>query len=256
MAKEAGLSAVALTDHDRQDGIDEAALVAASAGIELVPGVELSCQHGGTMHLLVYFLEPGEGPLQDELARLQAARASRNERMVARLEELGMPITMEELLQESGGRGTGRPHVAAVLVRKGYASSVQDAFDRYLEKGAPAYLEKERLEPLHAIDLALESGGLPVLAHPLSLKLSPEALSSSVAELAEAGLAGMECIYGRYSREERAELAVIAARAGLAITGGSDYHGKYKPDLQVGTGRGDLHVPDGALASLRERLDL
>jgi predicted metal-dependent phosphoesterase TrpH len=256
LAAEAGLSAVALTDHDRQDGIEEAARAAASAGIELVPGIELSCEHAGTMHMLVYFLEPGEGPLQDELARLQAARSNRNERLVTKLAELGMPVTTEELEQESGGKGAGRPHVAAILVRKGYATSVQDAFDKYLAKGRPAYLEKERLEPLHAIDLAIESGGVPVLAHPLSLKLSPAALGPALDELADAGLGGVECLYGRYSREDRAELAVLAARAGLAITGGSDYHGKYKPDLSVGTGRGDLHVPDGALASLRERLDI
>lgn len=256
LAAAAGLSALALTDHDCQDGIEEAARAAASAGIELVPAIELSCQHTGTMHMLVYFLEPGGGPLHDELARLQAARASRNERLVAKLADLGMPITMQELDQESGGQGAGRPHVAAILVRKGYATSVQDAFDRYLAKGGPAYLEKERLEPQHAIDLAIESGAVPVLAHPLSLKLSPAALEAALGELAEAGLAGVECIYGRYSREERADLAVMAARSGLAITGGSDYHGTYKPDLAVGTGRGDLHVPDGALASLRERLEL
>ncbi len=215
LAAEAGLSAVALTDHDRQDGIEEAARAAAGAGIELVPGIELSCEHAGTMHMLVYFLEPGEGPLQDELARLQASRSNRNERLVTKLAELGMPVTTEELEQESGGKGAGRPHVAAILVRKGYATSVQDAFDKYLAKGRPAYLEKERLEPLHAIDLAMESGGVPVLAHPLSLKLSPAALGPALEELADAGLGGVECLYGRYSREERAELAVLAARAGL-----------------------------------------
>jgi predicted metal-dependent phosphoesterase TrpH len=206
------------------------------------------------MHMLVYFLEPGEGPLQDELVRLQVARDARNERLVARLAELGLPVSREELEAEAGGSGAGRPHVAAILVRKGLASSVQDAFDRYLAKGRPAYLEKERLEPTVAIELALESEALPVLAHPLSLGLPPAELESTVRELAEAGLAGLEAIYGRYNRDERACLAVMAAHAGLAITGGSDHHGSYKPDLSVGVGRGDLHVPDGALAALRDRL--
>ena len=207
LAVKAGLSALALTDHDRQDGVLPARKRAHAAGIELVAGAEISCQHSGTMHLLVYFLEPGEGPLQDELLRLQAARDTRNERLVARL-----------------------------------------------AKGRPAYLEKERLEPVTAVELSLESGALPVLAHPLSLGLVPGELERTVRELAEAGLAGLEAIYGRYSREERAELAVMAAQAGLAITGGSDHHGSYKPDLSVGVGRGDLHVPDGALAALRDRL--
>jgi predicted metal-dependent phosphoesterase TrpH len=256
LAVKAGLTAFALTDHDRQDGVAAARARAAQAEIELVPGTEISCQHRGTMHMLVYFLEPGEGPLQDELVRLQHARDSRNQRMVARLMELGLPVTGEELEAEAGGKGAGRPHVAAILVRKGYAASVQDAFDRYLAKGQPAYMEKDRLEPLDAISLALESGALPVLAHPLSLNLSPDELAATVNELAEEGLAGLEAIYGRYTKEERAGLAVMAARAGLAITGGSDHHGTYKPDLSVGTGRGDLHVPDSALSGLRDRLAL
>jgi len=254
LAANAGLSALALTDHDRQDGTEVARRKADELGIELVPGVEISCHHPGTMHMLVYFLEPGEGPLQDELVRLQVARDTRNQRMVARLAELGLPVSMEELETEAGGSGAGRPHVAAILVRKGFAFSVQDAFDRYLAKGGPAYMEKERLDPLPAIALAMESGALPVLAHPLSLNLSATEMESAVGELADAGLAGLEAIYGRYTPEQRASLAIVAARAGLAITGGSDHHGIYKPDLAVGTGRGDLHVPDGALEALRDRL--
>jgi len=254
LAAKAGLSALALTDHDRQDGIAAARKKAAEAGIELVAGTEISCNHSGTMHMLVYFLEPGEGPLQDELLRLQVARDNRNDELIARLAALGLPVTMEELEAESGGGGAGRPHVAAVLVRKGLASSVQDAFDRWLGKGRPAYVEKERLDPLPAIALALQSGALPVLAHPLSLGLSPAELERAVGELAEAGLVGLESIYGRYKPPERASLAVMAAQAGLAITGGSDHHGSYKPDLTVGTGQGDLHVPDGALEALRNRL--
>lgn len=254
LAVEAGLSAFALTDHDRQDGVAMAAKRAAEVGIDVVAGVEISCEHVGTMHMLVYFLDPGEGPLQDELGRLQRARDNRNERLVARLGELGLPVTMAELRQEAGGSGAGRPHVAAILVRKGYASSVQDAFDKFLAKGQSAYMDKERLAPRQAVSLALQSGALPVLAHPLSLGLSPAQTASVVAELAEAGLVGLEALYGRYDQAQRADLAVMAARNGLVVTGGSDYHGTYKPDLSVGSGRGDLHVPDGALAALRDRL--
>jgi predicted metal-dependent phosphoesterase TrpH len=254
LAAKAGLSALALTDHDRQDGVALARRRAGELGLELVPGVEISCNHSGTMHLLVYFLEPSEGPLQDELGRLQRARETRNEVLAARLTELGMPVTMAELEEEAGPTGAGRPHFAAILVRKAYASSVEDAFERILGKGGPAYVEKERLDPVPAISLARQSAALPVLAHPLSLGLAPAGLGSAVRELAEAGLVGLEAIYGRYSQEERANLAVLAARSRLAVTGGSDYHGRYKPDLKLGIGRGDLHVPDGALAALRERL--
>ena len=254
LAAKAGVSALALTDHDRQDGIAAARKKAAEVGIELIAGTEISCTHPGTMHMLVYFLEPGEGPLQDELLRLQVARDNRNDDLIARLAALGLPVSMEELEAESGGGGAGRPHVAAILVRKGLASSVQDAFDRWLAKGRPAYVEKKRLDPLPAIALALQSGALPVLAHPLSLGLSLDELERTVGELADAGLVGLESIYGRYSGEERASLAVMAAQAGLAITGGSDHHGSYKPDLRIGTGRGDLHVPNGVLEALRNRL--
>jgi predicted metal-dependent phosphoesterase TrpH len=254
LAAKAGLAALALTDHDRQDGIAPARRRAGELGLELVPGVEISCNHSGTMHLLVYFLEPGAGRLQEELLRLQRAREARNAALAGRLAELGMPVTLAELEEEAGPTGAGRPHFAALLVRKGYASSVEDAFERILGKGAPGYVEKERLDPLPAISLAKQSGALPVLAHPLSLGLGPAELESAVRELAEAGLVGLEAIYGRYTQEQRASLAVMAARSRLAITGGSDYHGHYKPDLKLGTGRGDLHVPDGALAALRERL--
>ena len=125
------------------------------------------------MHLLVYFLEPGEGPLQDELVRLQAARDDPQRTAGGPPGRARAASEPEELEAEAGGGGAGRPHVAAILVRKGLASSVQDAFDRYLAKGRPAYLEKERLEPVTAVELSLESGALPVLAHPLSLGLAP-----------------------------------------------------------------------------------
>jgi predicted metal-dependent phosphoesterase TrpH len=252
LASDAGLTAVALTDHDRLDGIGAARARAAQLGVELVPGCELSCEHAGTMHVLVYFLEPGEGPLQDELVRLQDARERRNERMVARLAELGLPVSADELEAEAGGLGAGRPHIAAILVRKGVVASVQEAFDVWLAKGKPAYMEKDRLAPDVALRLARASGAVPVLAHPLSLGLEPAELERTVAEFADLGLGGIEAIYGRYSAEERAGLAALADRHGLVVSGGSDHHGTYKPDLSVGTGRGDLSVPDEALVQLRE----
>jgi predicted metal-dependent phosphoesterase TrpH len=249
LAAAAGCAAVALTDHDRLDGVPAAAARAAEVGVELVPGCEISCEHPGTMHVLVYFVEPGEGPLQDELVRLQQARERRN---VVMAERLG--IDYQEVLDEAGGMGAGRPHVAAVLVRHGMAESIQGAFDRFLAKGQPGYVDKERLSPADALRLAVASGGAPVLAHPLSLGLAPADLEAEVAELAELGLVGLEAIYGRYSPEDRAGLAALAGRHGLVATGGSDHHGSYKPDLSVGVGRGDLDVPDAALTALRTRI--
>lgn len=250
LAAAAGCTAVALTDHDRLDGIEAARAAASSAGVELVPGCELSCTWDGpgAMHVLVYFVEPGWGPLQDELVRLQEARDRRNEVMCARL---GLPYA--DLLAEASGMGAGRPHAAALLVRRGAVGSIQEAFDVWLAKGRPGYVEKERLAPADAVRLARASGGVAVLAHPLSLALEPAALSRVVRELAGLGFGGMECVYGRYSPEERAGLLALADELGLVATGGSDHHGTYKPDLRVGVGTGDLDVPDAALDRLRER---
>jgi predicted metal-dependent phosphoesterase TrpH len=255
LARAAGCSAVALTDHDRLDGVTAAANAAAALGVELVPGCELSCEVSpGTMHVLVYFVEPGDGPLQDELVRLQQARDTRNQLMATKLaDELGLPVTLEEIEAEAGGVGVGRPHVAAVLVRKGVVGSVQEAFDRYLAKGQAGYVDKERLTAADALRLARMSGGVPVLAHPLSLKLGPTELDAAVGELTALGLAGLEAIYGRYTQDDRDGLARLAADHGLVVTGGSDHHGTYKPDLQVGVGRGDLDVPAQALEHLRQR---
>jgi predicted metal-dependent phosphoesterase TrpH len=251
LAVEAGCGAVALTDHDRLDGVAEARAAAGGTGTEVVAGCELSCDHPGTMHLLVYFLEPGLGPLQDELVARQQSRDRRNQQMVARLSELGLPVSWEEIEREAGGRGVGRPHVAAVMMRKGIVSSVQEAFDVWLAKGRPAYLPKDNLAPAEAVRLARASGAVAVLAHPLSLGLDPGGLEATAGELRDIGLGGLEAVYGRYYPAERAGLIQLADRLGLVVTGGSDYHGRYKPDLAVGTGRGDLDVPDEALERIR-----
>lgn len=255
LAHAVGCRAVALTDHDRLDGLDAAERRAKELGVGFIRGCEISCEvPKGTMHVLIYFVEGDGGALGDELRRLQQARDDRNERMLNRLSsELGLPITAEEVEQEAGGKGIGRPHVAAVLVRKGVVGTIQEAFDVYLAKGKPGYVEKTRLYPQDAIRIARQSGGVPVLAHPLSLGLEPAELESYLRELADDGLVGIEAIYGRYEPEERQGLADLARRHGLVVTGGSDHHGTYKPDLQVGVGRGDLDVPDDTLEELAAR---
>jgi 3',5'-nucleoside bisphosphate phosphatase len=254
LAHEAGCRAVALTDHDRQDGVLAASARAAELGVELISGVEISCEHQGTMHVLVYFLEPGSGPLQDELVRLQVARDNRNRLMADLMARLGLPVTYDEIQEEAGGMGAGRPHIAKILVRKGVVGSIQEAFDVWLAKGRPAYMDKERLAPDVAVRLATDSGGVAVLAHPLSLGLSPSETSATVGELASLGLRGVEAIYGRYSPAERSAVADMAHEHGLIVTGGSDHHGTYKPDLHIGIGRGDLEVPDSALEDLRDAI--
>jgi len=256
LAAQAGCGTLALTDHDGLAGIEEARSTAAALGIGFIPGCEVSCKFSpGTLHMLCYFVEPGDGPLQDLLESLRQDRATRNARLVERLNELGAGITMEDVEAEAGGTTLGRPHFAAALVKRGVASSYEDAFDRLLGKGRPAYIPKAVVSPEAAIEAARASGALAVLAHPLSLGLDPASLERAVAELAAAGLAGIESWYGRYDDEERAGLASIAKRHGLVATGGSDYHGTFKPDLSVGIGRGDLDVPDSVPDELAARRD-
>lgn len=254
LAAEAGCSAVALTDHDRTDGLRPALERAQELGVELVPGCEVSCTGSpGTLHVLVYFVQPGEGPLHEELERLQRDREERNRQLLARLADLGIVVSEEELREEAGKDDlseVGRPHVAAVLVRKGVVSTISEAFERWLAKGRPGYVSKARVRPLEVARLARTSGAVPVLAHPLSMGVPESELPSAVSELAEGGFAGLEAFYGRYTPEERAGLAALARASGMVATGGSDYHGSYKPDLSVGIGLGDLEVPDRALEEL------
>ncbi|HTT86550.1 MAG TPA: PHP domain-containing protein [Acidimicrobiales bacterium] len=263
MAAAAGCSAVALTDHDSLDGLGAASEAAGRVGVTLVPGCEVSCRKParpggravrGSVHVLVYFVEPGHGPLADELAALRRDRAERNSRLRGRLEELGVPVDYEAMVAEAGGEaGLGRPHFARALVTAGAAEDIDEAFDRWLADGRPAYVPKARLGPTDVIRVARDSGAVAVLAHPLSLDLGPAALEGLVGELAEAGLGGIEAVYGAYHPDQRRALRNLARRHGLVATGGSDYHGTFKPDLHVGTGTGDLDVPDSALEELAAR---
>ena len=253
----AGLTALALTDHDTLEHLPAARAAAEQHDLRLVSGCEISCELDGrapgTMHLLVYFADDSPGPLQDRLGELQAGRRGRNEQILETLRANGVVVTQEELDAEAGPGSAGRPHIARILVRKGYVTSIQEAFDRWLAKGQPAYFERPRLTPEESIELAHASGAVTVVAHPGSLDLPAPALDEFATELAGAGLDGLECLYGRYSPDERRSYSELAHRHGLAVTGGSDYHGENKPDLRVGTGRGDLAVPDELLDRLEQR---
>lgn len=255
LAAEAGLTTMALTDHDNLDGVAAAAARADELGIGFISGTELSVQweSSGAVHMLVYYLEPGPGPLQDRLAWLQHSRATRNERISHRLQELGLDISSAEVATEAGGGVIGRPHFAAVLVAKGYVPDMQAAFDRYLAAGRPGYLPRERLAADEAIDLALASHAIPVVAHPHTLGISAEEYGHAFERLADLGLCGIESYYAEYEPELRTHLVDICNKLGLVATGGSDFHGRYKPDLAVGSGHGDLAVPDDVVEALESR---
>jgi hypothetical protein len=256
LAAEAGCSAVALTDHDSLAGIGPAATRARELGITFVPGCEVSCRPVGTggMHVLVYFVDDDDSPLGAELVRLRDDRRRRNLALADLLISLGIPITYEMVVAEAGSEaGVGRPHFAAAMVAVGAAQSVDEAFEHTLANDRPGFVRKARLTGTEVARLARASGGVAVLAHPYSLGLDGSGLARVVGELAEAGFGGLEAIYGRYSPRQRHELGNLARRFDLVATGGSDHHGVIKPDLRVGTGQGDLKVPDGVLGLLESR---
>jgi len=253
MAHGVGCSAVALTDHDSLAGLPRAGARAAELGIRLVPGCEVSCVPVATggVHVLVYFVDDPTSPLGTELDRLREDRRSRNLALVERLNQLGIPVTLPMVAAHAGTEaGVGRPHFAQAMVDLGAVGSLDEAFDRYLANGGEAYVPKGRLTVADVCRLARASGGVAVLAHPTTLGLDPGALADAVRDMAASGLGGLEAVYGRYPPRLRTDLGNLARRFGLVPTGGSDFHGATKPDLSVGTGTGDLKVPDRTLDRL------
>ncbi|MDP9223647.1 MAG: PHP domain-containing protein [Actinomycetota bacterium] len=264
-AAAAGLDAIAVTDHDNDAGCDEAVDEGTRVGIEVVRGVEISCdvedlsERGysprarPTMHLLGYFIPPGDNPLSAALADLRFHRANRNRQIVERLNELSIPITFEEVETEAGGPGSqiGRPHFAAVLVRHGVVPDYQGAFDEYLAKGAKAYLTRKLYKPAEAIALMTSSGVVAVLAHPFTLNLSVDELEGFVDALRDAGLEGIEGYHGDLPLVEQEPYRALGEAKGLIVSGGSDYHGDMRPDRGLPGGKHDVRVPDGVLESLR-----
>jgi len=249
-----GLSAFALTDHDCVDGIEEACKEADGVGVELIPGVEISAEfEKGIMHVLGYFIDWRHTHFLEKLKVLQEGRKERNPQIVRKLRDLGMEITYEEVVAASGGGQVGRPHFARVLMQKGYVTSIQEAFDKYLKKGAPAFLEKERFSPEEAIALIHEAGGVAVLAHPGTLSMTRLELPPLFESLSDAGLDGVEVYYSLHSEADVAFYLPLLKRLHLLPTGGSDFHGANKPDIMVGSGKGNLRVEYDLLPPLRER---
>lgn len=247
LARQHHLDAIALTDHDCTDGLAEALAAAEEAGVIVLPGVELSTEiDGGELHVLGYLFDPQEAALQEKLYQLRNARRLRAEGMVARLAELGLPISLERVLEIAGVGAVGRPHVAQALLETGHVATLREAFDRYIGNGGPAYVSRMRLTPPEAIALIHAAGGVAVMAHPI---YAPDP-DTWIATLAEHGLDGLEVYYPDHDADFTRRMRLLARRHDLIMTGGSDFH---RRESDGGVIMGTVKVPPECVMQLMAR---
>ncbi len=253
-AKAAGLSAIALTDHDTFEGLPEARVEAERQGIELVPGCELSLDYGGhPTHLLALFVDERPGNVVHELTRVRTARAARNLTMLEKLKTVGVHLQLSDVEQHATGV-VGRPHMAQAMLAQGVVRSFEEAFARFLGSSGLAYVPKAKLTPKEAIGAIHADGGLAVLAHPYLLSQQQRQIEPMLTELAALGLDGVEVFYTEHSDKYTVMVAELAQRLGLLMSGGSDFHGTVKPGVALGKGRGGLFVRGELLDTMKKSL--
>lgn len=252
-AAEKQLSAIALTDHDTVSGLAEAMAASHHAGIELVPGVEMSCVWEGTeIHILGYFADTASVALQDGLAWFRRMRDERNETILDNLAEDGILLTEEELRAGDPDTVITRAHFARLLTEKGYVQNRKEAFAGYLVYGGKYVPTKDELTPERVMQMFYESRIWPSLAHPVQYHLDEDSLVQLISELKAMGLRGLEVWHSSQSWQDTARLQTIARLTGLLPTGGSDFHGSSKPDVEIGTGRGNLKIQERVLDAIKE----
>ena len=254
-AAEAGLDVIGLTDHDTFDGLPEARTAARETGIELLAGMEFSTQKdGASVHLVAYGCDPHDADLLDELARVRVGRSDRVPGMVARLTELGMPLTVEDVLAQASGTSLGRPHIADALVAKGYVATRDEAFRHWLYEGGPAYVDRYSTDLTRAIELIQRANGVAVLAHPWGRGRRDDLPEAYLAELVyEYRLDGVEVDHPDHDEDTRADLRAVASRLGLLTTGSSDHHGLGKTRNPLGAGLTPPEVYDEIVRRITAR---
>lgn len=254
LAKESGLRYFALTDHDTVDGVERALVQAGKYdGLDVIPGIELSCYYKNReIHIVGLFVDHTDQFFLDELLKLKQAREDRNIKMVQNFVDASIPITLEELKHGNPNSVITRAHFARVLIEKGVCKDKTEAFDKYLGIGCPFYLAKPKVTPEHVLHLIREAGGTAILAHPYSYKFSRSEVEALLDELISLGLSGMECYYSTYDDGQMQELRSIALSKNLLVSGGSDFHGVVKPDISIGTGRGNLRIPEKLLNLIKD----
>lgn len=257
LARESGLSALALTDHDTTGGVPELMAACEREGVAGIVGVEISAEvPRGTMHVLAYGIDLANTTLQQALAEIRAGREDRNKVILDRLNTLGYALVWDEIRSLAGDDVVGRPHFAQALVNRGYVKNREDAFERLLAKGRPGYVERFRLSPEDGIGIIRGAGGVAVLAHPFTLKLGRRELAEEVRRLAGCGLGGIEAYYSEHTPAMQEEYSALAKSLGMLVTGGSDFHGEGNPAIRMGRGFGNLDVPDLLVGPLMEAMRL
>lgn len=252
-AAESGLSAIALTDHDTAAGVKEAQEAGRRLGMPVIPGAELSTQwKTREVHIVGLFLDPEDETFREELDDMRDGRDRRNRKMAQLLTRRGIPVDYDELAGRSVGTVT-RANFARYMLEKGYIHSIAQAFAEYIGDGCPCYVAREKTPAQEAVKMIHENGGVAVLAHPLQYHLGHDGLCDLVRQLADAGLDGIECWYSSFSPSDTRDMLEIAGAFHLLPSGGSDFHGANKPDIALGTGRGNLFVPGSALTALEKR---
>lgn len=247
-ARDAGLSAIALSDHDTTAGVARAMEEGERLGIEVIPAIELSAASETETHVLGYFIDPESPALRLEIERIRAVRARREEEICERLTALGMPVGIEEVKELAGPDVICRIHIARVMIARGYVSSVREAFDRWLSSGRPAYSPTQALTDEEAVRLIKDAGGLAFIAHLNQTRRDPDSLCGFLTRLKAAGLDGVEGYYTEYTPQMQRDYQALAEKLGLTLSGGSDFHGKNK-DIRLG----ELRVPYGVLETIRAR---
>ncbi len=255
-ACEKDLKAIAITDHDDVSGIADAVDEGKILGVEVIPGVELSVDHEGVFfHLLGYMIDWENSDLNNALYELRESRNIRNRKIINKLNELGCSITYEEVLEESVSGAVGRPHFAQVMLKSGFVNDYYEAFNKYLRNGGPAYFGRDKISFPKASELIRNAGGLPVLAHPHSLGIKERSkLSQFIDDLAKYGLKGIEAHYSKHSKSQTSLYTFLAQERELIITGGTDFHGENKPGVDLGAGKGKMHIPYSILENLKKQL--
>lgn len=255
MAKKAGLSSVALTDHDTVDGIDEFMHEGSKEHIETIAGIELAAAYKNTeLHIVGLFIDHKSKALTESMDYIVNERNERNEKMIRALARNGIEVSLEELEKNAGGRIITRAHYANVMVEKGYVKTKEEAFDRYISSGRPGYVKRETLTPKKCIEVIRDSGGVPVLAHATLYGYGYLEIHQLVGELKNYGLMAMETMYSTYTARQSDEIRKICDSYGLFKSGGSDFHGANKPDIELGVGRGNLRIPQKFADDMKEAL--